>query len=140
VSQGKQIFIERDVEVIFDEEWKVIKLDEHRYYKRISGMGLSGLDFMAVHPIFGLALIEMKNYTNGEDSIPSRLDEVMIAKKRDAIRLINIVNKYYQRQLYFRILSFIGWKYLFPEEWEIWIQAKNHLKKGNYFFLGAIDY
>ena len=135
-----QKYIERNVEVLFDDEWIVIKLDVHRYYKRVSGLGIKGVDFMAVHPIFGLSLIEMKNYANGKNSISDDLDDVMISKRNDTIRLINIVYKYYDRQLYFKCLNFIGWSYLYPKDWQIWIQAKEHLDKGNYFFLGVIDY
>jgi hypothetical protein len=136
----KQIFIEREVKVIFDEGWSVIKLDEHRYYKRLSGLGFSGVDFLAVHPDFGLALIELKNYTEGKASKPNDLDQKMIAKKNDAVRLINIIYKYFQRQLYFRILIYIGWEYLYPQEWLIWLRAKKHLDRDNVFFLGVVDY
>ncbi|MEM9546595.1 MAG: hypothetical protein AAGA77_11520 [Bacteroidota bacterium] len=137
---NKLKYIERGVEVSFDNEWKVIKLDEHRYYKRVSGMGISGVDFMAVHPQFGLVLIELKNYEKGRESISSKLDTKMIAKKEDTLRLIDVVYKYYRRQFYFRLLTFIGWKYLYPKEWEIWLIAKRHMDSGNYFFLGTIDF
>ena len=140
MATEKQIFIERGVKAIFDEEWSVIKLDKHRYYKRLSGSGISGVDFLAVHPVFGLALIEMKNYTKGMASIPQDLDQKMVGKKEDTIRLINIINKYYQRQFYFRILRYIGWEYLYPKDWLIWLSAKEHLDKGNIFFLGVIDF
>ena len=137
---GKQIFIEREVKAIFDEEWSVIKLDEHRYYKRLSGKGISGVDFLAIHPFFGLALIEMKNYTEGKASIPKDLNQRMLGKNNDTIRLINIIYKYYQRQTYFRILNFIGWEYLYPQDWLIWLKAKEHLDNDNVFFLGVVDY
>lgn len=133
-------FTEREVEVLFDNEWTVIKLDEHRYYRRLSGQGIRGVDFMSVHPIFGLVLIELKNYTDGADSIPEGLHKVMEAKQHDTLRLIRIINAYYQRQLYFRLLKMLNWDYLYPKEWKIWMQAKAHLERGNYFFLGIIDY
>lgn len=135
-----QIFVEREVKAIFDEEWKVIKLDNHRYYKRISGLGVKGVDFIAVHQTFGLALIEMKNYKGGEKTIPYDLDDKMIKKKKGTIKLINTIHKYYQRQIYFRILTFIGLKFLYPIEWHIWLDAKKHLDRSNIFFLGIIDY
>lgn len=134
------IFRERDVEAIFNEEWSVIKLDEHRYYKRLSGRGISGVDFLAVHPVYGLALIEMKDYTHGEFSIPEDIDLIMISKKEDTIRLIRIIIKYYQRQFYFRLLTFVGWDYLYPKEWIIWLNAKKHVDRDNLFFIGVIDY
>lgn len=135
-----KIFREREVEATFDEEWSVIKLDEHRYYKRLSGLGISGVDFLAVHPVFGMALIEMKNYTQGVSSIPEDIDQRMIEKKTDTMRLIRIINKYYERQIYFRMLRFIGWEYLYPKEWMIWLRAKDHLDNDNIFFIGIIDY
>ena len=94
---------------------------------------------MAVHPEFGLALIEMKNYTNGS-SIPENIDTRMIEKRRDTIRLIRIINTYYERQFYFKLLRLIGWKKLYPKEWQIWVDAKCHLDNGNLFFIGVVDY
>ena len=140
MTTEKQIFIEREVEAIFNEEWTVIKLDEHRYYKRLSGLGISGVDFLAVHTVFGLALIELKNYTDGKLSIHEDIDLIMIGKKNNTIRLIKIINKYYQRQIYFRFSRWIGWDYLYPEEWNIWLKAKEHLDRENVFFLGVVDY
>ncbi|MDF1694414.1 MAG: hypothetical protein P1U56_01190 [Saprospiraceae bacterium] len=140
MTKKKNKFIEREVEVNFDDEWKVIKLDEHRYYKRVSGYGVSGVDFLAIHPIFGVVLIEMKNYTKGKSSIPNKIDHVMSNKQNDTIRLINIIYKYYQRQRYFRVLQWLNLDYLYPEEWKIWIQAKKHIDNNNYFFLGVVDY
>ena len=133
-------FTERDVNVLFDVDWRVIKLDEHRYYKRLSGQGIRGVDFMSVHPIFGLVLIELKSYTNGENSIPEGLDGVMLEKQKDTLRLIRIINSYYQRQFYFRLLKKMNWNYLYPDEWKIWIQADEHIKNGNFFFLGIVYY
>jgi hypothetical protein len=136
----KKIFREREVEVIFDDEWTVIKLDEHRYYRRISGQGIKGVDFLAVHENFGLVLIEMKNYKYGIESIPEDVDDRMIEKRKGTLRLINIIHHYYQRQIYFRLLTSLGWRCLFPKEWSLWIQAKRHLDAQNFFFLGIIDY
>ena len=125
---------------MFDDEWDVIKLDEHRYYRRVSGMGFNGVDFLAVHPDFGLVLIEMKNYEKGAASISKELDVKMMRKREDTLRLINIVIKYYQRQTYFRVLNALRLTYFFPQEWKIWLQAKRHMDNGNCFFLGTIDY
>ena len=56
-------YIEREVELMFDNEWKVVKFDEHRYYRRLSGYGLKAVDFLAIHVEMGVAFIEMKNLT-----------------------------------------------------------------------------
>lgn len=135
-----EIFIERDVEVVFDDEWLVIKLDEHKYYKRVSGYGLRGVDFMALHVDFGVVFVEMKNYTEGKSSIPFHLEGTMRSKRDDSVRLVRIVCAYFERQWYFRMLKVLGLSVLFPEDWKIWIQAKKHLDQGRYFFLGIVDY
>ena len=133
-------FIEREVELLFDTDWEVIKLDEHRYYKSLSGQGLKAVDFIAVHMEMGIAFIELKNYQQGKDSIPVELDKVMKEKRDDSIRIITVINKYYQRQWYFKLLSWIGWSALFPKEWKTWIDAQKHVDRGNYFFLGIVDH
>ena len=133
-------YIEREVELMFDNEWKVVKFDEHRYYRQLSGYGLKAVDFLAIHVEMGVAFIEMKNYTNGRNSIPDQLDGVMKEKRDDSIRLISIINKYYQRQWYFRLIKKIGWQRLIPEEWKVWLLANQHVENGNYFFLGIIDH
>ena len=140
MPRDQKIFVEREVQANFDKEWGVIKLDEHRYYKSVSGLGLKGVDFIAVHPSFGLVLIEMKNYKNGKDSIPVELSDLMVQKRKGTLKLINTIYKYYQRQFYFRLIIYIGWKFLYPKEWLIWLQAKEHLDNENFFFLGIIDH
>ena len=64
----------------------------------------------------------------------------MQEKQNDTLRLIKIINTYYQRQFYFRLLRMLNWDFLYPNEWKIWIQAYQHIKKGNFFFLGVVDY
>lgn len=140
MSEALKRFVEREVEAIFDKDWLVIKLDEHRYYKRLSGKGVRAVDFLAVHSEFGLVMIEMKNYLKGKTSIPSDIDLVMLNKKKDTLRLISIINMYFKRQWYFRLITFIGIERLYPKDWLIWIYAKKHMDRGNYFFLGVVDY
>ena len=139
-NNRNKIFVERGVEVMFDHEWTVIKLDEHRYYKRVSGHGISGVDFMAVHQDLGLVLIEMKNYIKGYDSIPGDIDEKMMEKRKDTLRLIKIVNTYFRRQWYFRFLTWMDVSYFYPREWYIWMLAEKHVENENYLFIGVIDY
>jgi len=135
-----QAFTEREVKVMFDHEWSVIKLDEHKYYQRVSGYGLRGVDFMAVHEDFGVVFIEMKNYTEGKLSIPQNVEDLMQTKRDDSVRLVRIVYAYFERQWYFRIMRSLGLSHFFPKDWKLWVQAKKHLDQKRYFFLGVVDY
>ena len=136
----QQKYIEREVALLFDEDWTVVKFDEHRYYKSVSGHGIRGVDFMAVHKDWGVVLIEMKNYPKGKESIPDDLNDVMNVKKEGSVRLISIINAYYNRQWYFRLVTWLGWHRLYAKEWKTWIHAHRHVQRGNYFFLGIVDY
>ena len=95
---------------------------------------------MAVHSTGGLALIELKDYTDGITTIPPNIDQIMITKKNDTIRLVKIINQYFERQLIFKLYKWFGLSFLISKEWIIWIEAIKHLKSGNYFFLGIVDY
>jgi len=46
----------------FNEDWVVNKYDEHRYFRRLAGEGLKGVDFLGIYKKEELVLIEVKNY------------------------------------------------------------------------------
>jgi len=133
-------FIERNTIVDFEDDWYVIKLDEHRYYKRVSGYGLKAVDFVATHPKIGVFLIELKDYEKGRESIPENIDLVMIEKQEDTLKLMRIIEKYYQRQFIYRLMRWINNDKLYPKDWRFWIYTFDHIKKGNYQFIGDISY
>ena len=120
-------FIENKQIIQFGEDWGIIKLDEHRYYKRISGMGVKCVDFMALHADWGLFLIEIKDYTIYDDSeLPSKemLQNILASKKSGSIRLIKIVNQALQRKWYYRwIFQRLKWYKYCPREWIVWDNA-----------------
>lgn len=125
-----KIFTESDQTVSFPSDWWVIKLDEHRYYRRLSGQGLKAVDFLALHDDFGLMLIELKNY-HGRP-VPADLGLTMEEKSADTARLIHIVNRYLQRKLYYRIFfSWLKWYRICDREWIFWYKAQQQIEKGN---------
>ena len=123
----------------FDKEWRVVKLDEHRFYSRLSGRGFKGVDFVALHGIYGVALIEFKNYSDSPADVPHDLDITMIEKQQDSIRLISIIDKYYRRKWYIRLALRFGWKWMVPKESKFWLALNEKIQQGNYFFIGVVD-
>jgi len=134
-----QLYIEGQMEVIFDAEWTVIKLDNHKYYKTVSGRGLAGVDFLALHPQDGVAMIELKNYTRFGASVPPDIDSVMRKKQMDTLRLVAIVSAYYQRQWLYKIAVRLRLSILLSKEVQRWQSIIKHVNNNNYFFVGIID-
>lgn len=122
--------------VRFPDNWRVIRLDQHRYYQRISGKGLKAVDFIAVDDDMGLILIELKDYHT--DQVPQEdvLEHTANRKLQDSIKVIRIVYQALYRQWYFRWI-FLKWKWyrLCPEEWLVWRDAMSCIEEGNYLLL-----
>ena len=49
-------------EIRFPKTWQVIKVDDHPFYRQVSGQGLKSVDFLALDPDWGLYFIELKDY------------------------------------------------------------------------------
>lgn len=58
------IFIESGLTFEFPKEWIVKKYDNHHFYKGISGMGMSAVDFICITEKEEVLLFEVKNYQN----------------------------------------------------------------------------
>lgn len=131
-------WIEGQQEVCFPNDWQCIKLDEHRYYKRISGQGIKCVDFLALHPSWGLYLIELKNYPKNT-SLPTeeKHQSTLLIKKEGSIKLIKTVNAALRRQWFYRIF-FLKLKILrfCPDEWLTWYQAEQFIKVNKVLVLG----
>lgn len=137
----RNIYIEGSQEIIFSSDWTVIKVDEHPYYRSVSGRGLKSVDFFALHPEWGLALIELKDYSsNGKISnTTDELHKALIKKEEDSIRLIRIIYKMYNRKWYYRLLlSVKGFQWLIPKRTRVWVNAWNMVQAGRYFYLADI--
>ena len=59
-----QYYKESGLLFTFPDNWWVIKLDEHRFYRYVSGRGYKGVDFIIIDDSGKLLLIEVKNYSN----------------------------------------------------------------------------
>lgn len=129
-------------QVIFPSGWQCIKLDNHRYYKRISGKGIKCVDFLAVDPNWGLYLIELKDYPK-EAQIPS-IDSnhnTLLAKKAGSIKLIQTVNAALKRQWYYRVIYLKLKIYrLCPAEWHTWHLAEQCIEDNRFLVLGDFCY
>lgn len=109
---GTRSFKEGKLQFTFHESWLVRKYDAHTFYQGFSGVGLKGVDFIAVRPR-ELLLIEVKNYRhirNGrrraavaqvlED--PERIGRSITQKGRDTLKAIRAIRTYYLRKWDYR--------------------------------------
>ncbi len=104
----KHIFHESELTFSFSENWKVMRYDEHRYYKIVSGRSISGVDFACITPEDHLILIEVKNFfqyqQDGVINDLGRFAEEMKEKILDTLDLIDIIHRYHGRKWSYRIL------------------------------------
>jgi len=109
---AKRSFQEGKLQFTFNESWLVRKYDAHTFYQGFSGVGLKGVDFIAVRPR-ELLLIEVKNYRhirNGrrraavaqvlED--PERIGRSIAQKGEDTLKAIRAIRTYYLRKWDYR--------------------------------------
>ena len=129
-------FTESGLVFRFSDRWKVLKYDEHRFYRYLSGSGFKGVDFIGILDEKQLALIEVKNYKDRYSSDESDPTEELIAasgayaekyaqKFQDTFHLIGIIRKYYKRRWWFKtlrklILQRIPRRWLLRFDWGFW--------------------
>jgi len=98
----------------FNADWVVNKYDEHRYFRRFAGEGLKGVDFLGIYKKEELVLIEVKNYRiryKEKPPIaiyhilenPEILADKVLQKAKDTLQVIRVINKFYQRNWFYRI-------------------------------------
>ena len=123
------IYIESEQTIIFDDSWKVIAIDKHKYYRRLSGRNMKCVDFIAISNDWGLVMIELKNY-HGKTP-PKNLSIIAKKKCRDTETLIRVVNKYLSRQWYYRIFfKKLKWRRICNKEWALWSDALEYIDNG----------
>jgi hypothetical protein len=109
----EQYYKESGLKFIFPDHWKVLKLDEHRFYGYVSGRGFKGVDFILEDVNGTSILMEVKNYINrfpgdGVDPVdavlenPTAYGEKYTRKFEDSFHLIRVIYQYYQRKFWFR--------------------------------------
>ena len=129
-------FSESGLTFRFSKRWKVLKYDEHRFYRYLSGSGFKGVDFIGIIDEKKLALIEVKNYKDRyeQDQVdpseallndPTAYATQFAHKFKDTFQLISIIRKYYQRRWWFQqprnlLLRFIPRRFLLQFDWGFW--------------------
>ncbi|MCB9081902.1 MAG: hypothetical protein H6555_09355 [Lewinellaceae bacterium] len=96
-------FRESGFAVQFDPSWLVQKYDAHRFYRSLSGVGLKGIDFLALRRGEPLLLIELKNYRETPPT-PTEVAEAVARKAVDTLRGIRAIQGYFQRKWLYRML------------------------------------
>lgn len=135
-----QKFREGSQNVFFDQFDRVIKLDQHRFYRYVSGRGFKGVDFLVLNPEIGIVLIELKNYINGHHPIEKEIASTFYQKCEDTLHLIEIVYKYYQKKWWIKILvNTFRFTFLLSKEDKFWIDAYQEYQVGRVLLLGNID-
>lgn len=107
-------FIEGDLIFGFPKHWGVRKYDQQRFYRHMGGMGLKGVDFIAIDPSDGghLYLIEVKNYrTRYREGLvfeaplkeQEELAAIVTTKYEHTMRAIRAIHLYYLRKWWYQL-------------------------------------
>lgn len=138
----KHSYEESGYQIIFDEDWQVIQLDESWFYKTVSGKGYKSMDFLAYHKDWGIALIELKNYTRYKAKpTKNEIEDIVLLKAEDSLHLIEIISKFYSRKKTFRLATRYRWIFKFlPSEWLFWRNIIDTYKEKRVIILGDITH
>jgi len=139
------IFHESELTFYFNRDWKVLRYDEHKYYRIVSGRSVSGVDFACITPDETLLLIEVKNFyqynRSGLIDDTNRFAEEIKEKIVDTLDLITIIHKYHRRKWTFRIM--IDLVRRFPKlhyDWWFWSKMYDlHLQPEKLLFLLVLE-
>lgn len=108
-------FLESGLEFNFGPTWAVKKYDEHIYFRSLSGLGLKGVDFVAIRGGTELVFIEVKNYrtrynvrmNRSFDVLAKPTAELAVELKRksdDTLLAMDAILQYYHRSWWYRRL------------------------------------
>lgn len=119
------IFLESGLQFEFGPGWVVKKYDEHPYFRSLSGMGLKGVDFIAIRKEKELVFIEVKNYRTRYNPDMNRSFDVaakpaaelayeLKRKSEDTLLAMDAVLQYYYRSWWYRRLRrmWMRWPWL----------------------------
>lgn len=126
----------------FGPAWKVLRWDKSPYYKKVSGRGFKGVDFIGIHND-QLYLIEVKNYlpkTTNHTAIVARLAspkfllEHITTKMDDTLRLLELVafqlnKKWWIRaaERLFQMGMLPGWR---SSTYHLWLNGDQLAREG----------
>jgi len=132
------LFQESGFSFEFPNSWTVVKFDDHRFYKYLSGDGFKGVDFLCLNEKGELIFLEVKNYLNqyiadgidpGDNLIqyPENYALEYWNKYLDSIHLIRLIHKYYLRKWWYRQLIKIAnpkvYHWAKQKDWGFWTSA-----------------
>lgn len=86
-------FYESEFVFEFDANWVVKKFDEQKVYRKLSGLGLKGVDFIGVNKSGALLLMEIKFYRQ-ETPENKEIAEVFSKKTSDTAKAIQLIKSY----------------------------------------------
>ncbi len=138
-------FQESDLQFQFsDDEWQIKKYDAHRYFKILSGAGLSGVDFLGIYQGQQVVFLEIKNYRTYKSSSPQDYlvlkDTVLFIEKvankmKDTLTAIRVVHQYLHRQWWYRLFlkyhSFIPTALVREKDWYFWYRVQELIQQKN---------
>lgn len=112
----------------FTQAWLIIKFDEHQFYQVLSGQSLCGVDFSGVYGE-KLYLIEVKNFRMLPEEHQQITSKELIynlnEKLKDSIKIIEIINKYFDQKRTYKFFSGIIDKFPFlNSDWYYWRRLK----------------
>ena len=128
---------ESDLIFQFDDTvWQVIKYDEHPYYKKLSGKGLKGVDFIGIYKQEKVVFIEVKNF---RDKHPTREEPFKVLtetksfinsigdKLEDTFRAVTAIQAYLKRRWWYRVYiscqQYLPQKWFLRQDWLFWHQV-----------------
>lgn len=111
-------FSESNLEFQFPEYFGLRRFDTDRFYKKISGLGLKGVDFIFIDPRDDghLYLMEVKNYEtritadgvfNSELKQIEDFSKTIAAKYWHSQRAIRVIQIFYERKWWYLLLRFM---------------------------------
>ncbi len=131
------ILHESDLVFDFDDAiWQVKKYDDHHYYKKFSGVGLKGVDFIGIYNQDKVVFIEVKNFRAKH---PTREEPFTVLKEtkafinhigdklEDTFRATTAIQGYFRKKWWYRtylsLESFIPQHWFLHRDWLFWHQV-----------------
>jgi len=126
-------------DLVFDFEetaWVVKKYDEHPYYKRLSGRGLKGVDFIGIFQEQQVVFIEVKHFRSRHPTLQEEFAVLattkqfigkMADKMEDTFKVLQAVAAYLRKKWWYRL--FLTWEAYLPlcllkqQDWFFWHQV-----------------
>lgn len=102
-------FLESKIQFNFGPTWEIIAFDKTKFYQRVSGLGVKGVDFLGIQDN-KLFFIEVKNFTQHKPILTKDFNfevflEKIIIKFEDSERVIQIIHKHYTAKWWYNLVD-----------------------------------